>query len=122
MPAPPPVMTMTLSWNRAMSVLLDQPTAPSVPSRIVTVLERCPWSHPALVESVLFSLLRRIDRCCVGAAITAGYASEPGWTLSIPVTTLAAGVGASLVLRALGGLYPATRAARLAPATAIKPT
>lgn len=75
-----------------------------------------------LVESVLLSCGGGLAGVAIGAAITGGYARSRGWTLSIPVSTLAAGVGASLVLGALVGLYPAGRAARLAPAAAIKPT
>ena len=75
-----------------------------------------------LVESVLLSCFGGLSGVALGAAVTGGYAHSRGWTLSIPVTTLAAGVGASLVLGAIVGLYPATRAARLAPAAAIKPT
>jgi putative ABC transport system permease protein len=75
-----------------------------------------------LVESVLLSCCGGVAGVAIGAAITGGYARSRGWTLSIPVSTLGAGVGASLVLGALVGLYPAGRAARLAPAAAIKPT
>jgi len=75
-----------------------------------------------LVESVLLSFCGGVAGVAIGAAITGGYAQARDWTLSIPVSTLAAGVGASLVLGALVGLYPAGRAARLAPADAIKPT
>ena len=75
-----------------------------------------------LVESVLLSCGGGLAGVAIGAAITGGYARSRGWTLSIPVSTLGAGVGASLVLGALVGLYPAGRAARLAPAAAIKPT
>ncbi|TML12179.1 MAG: ABC transporter permease [Actinobacteria bacterium] len=75
-----------------------------------------------LVESVLLSCFGGLSGVALGAAITGGSAHARGWTLSIPVTTLAAGVGASLVLGAIVGLYPAARAARLAPAAAIKPT
>jgi putative ABC transport system permease protein len=75
-----------------------------------------------LVESVLLSCCGGVAGVAIGAVITGGYAQSRGWTLSIPVSTLGAGVGASLVLGALVGLYPAGRAARLAPAAAIKPT
>ena len=75
-----------------------------------------------LVESVMLSCLGGIAGVAIGAAITSGYARSRDWTLSIPVSTLAAGIGASLVLGALVGVYPASRASRLAPADAIKPT
>ncbi len=38
----------------------------------------------------------------------------------VPVLAVAGGVGIKLLLGALLGLYPAARAARLAPATALR--
>lgn len=55
-----------------------------------------------------------------GAAITAGYSSRQSWTVSVPVEALAAGVGAALAIGVLAGIYPAARAARLAPAAALR--
>jgi ABC-type antimicrobial peptide transport system permease subunit len=55
-----------------------------------------------------------------GAAATAGYASIQGWIVVVPVLSVAGGVAIALLLGALAGLYPAARAARLAPAAALR--
>ena len=65
-----------------------------------------------LVESVLLSCFGGLSGVALGAAVTGGYAHARRDGSSIPVTTLAAGVGASLVLGgAIVGLYPAAPAA-----------
>ncbi|MCU1427657.1 MAG: transporter [Actinomycetia bacterium] len=74
-----------------------------------------------LVEAVLLSALGGIGGAALGSAITAGYAHSQGWIISIPSAALAAGVGASLAVGAIAGIYPAARAARLTPAEAIHP-
>jgi putative ABC transport system permease protein len=75
-----------------------------------------------LTEATLLAGLGGAGGVALGAAITAGYANTQGWRVAIPVTALAGGVLASMLIGALAGLYPAGRAARLAPADAIRPT
>ena len=73
-----------------------------------------------LGESVLLSLLGGVCGIVLGAAATAAYASSQGWIVVVPVLAVAGGVAIALVLGALAGLYPAIRAARLAPAEALR--
>ena len=74
-----------------------------------------------LVEAVLLSGLGGILGVVLGVAITATYATVQGIALSIPAVAAVVGVGAALAVGALAGLSPAGRAARLAPADAIRP-
>jgi putative ABC transport system permease protein len=73
-----------------------------------------------LGESVLLSLLGGGAGVGLGAAATAGYATTQGWIVVVPVLAVAGGVAIALLLGALAGLYPAVRAARLAPAAALR--
>lgn len=73
-----------------------------------------------LGESVLLSLLGGAAGIALGAAATAGYASAQGWIVVVPVVSVAGAIALALALGALAGLYPAVRAARLAPAAALR--
>jgi putative ABC transport system permease protein len=54
--------------------------------------------------------------------VTAVYADLQGWPTVVPVWVLGGGIAATLVIGALAGLYPAIRAARLAPTEALATT
>jgi putative ABC transport system permease protein len=58
----------------------------------------------------------------LGAAVTAAYAAGRGWTVVVPGPALAGGLVAALAIGAVAGLYPAARAARLAPTDALRST
>ncbi len=73
-----------------------------------------------LGESVLLSALGGCAGIALGAAATAGYAQAQGWIVVVPVLAVAGGVATALMLGALAGLYQAVRAARLAPAAALR--
>jgi len=75
-----------------------------------------------LTEAVLLALLGGVLGTLIGIAVTVGYTQVREISLAIPLTVIAMGVGASLVVGSLAGLSPAARAARMAPADALRPT
>lgn len=75
-----------------------------------------------LVESATLSTLGGVLGVGLGAGATAWYAHRQGWQVDVPLDVLAAAVAVALALGVVAGLYPAARAARLDPATAVRPT
>jgi putative ABC transport system permease protein len=75
-----------------------------------------------LAESLLLAAAGGIAGTLLGAAVTFGYAASEGWTATLPPVALAGGVGVSVVVGAVAGLYPALRAARLSPTEALRAT
>ena len=73
-----------------------------------------------LSEALLLSAAGGIAGVVLGAAVTAGYDAARGWEVVVPTVGLAGGVAAALVIGAVAGLYPAMRAARLAPTDALR--
>jgi putative ABC transport system permease protein len=72
-----------------------------------------------VTESLLLSLAGGAGGVLLGAAVTALYAATRSWPAVVPAWVLAGGVAATVVIGAVAGLYPAVRAARLAPAEAL---
>jgi putative ABC transport system permease protein len=70
-------------------------------------------------ESLLLSTLGGAVGALLGYLVTGTYATMQEWPTVVPLWALAGGVGATVAIGALAGLYPAVRAARLAPTEAL---
>jgi putative ABC transport system permease protein len=73
-----------------------------------------------LAESLLLALLGGVAGVVLGAAVTAAYAAGRSWTVVVPALAMAGGLVAALAIGAVAGLYPAMRAARMAPTEALR--
>jgi putative ABC transport system permease protein len=73
-----------------------------------------------LVEAVMLAALGGLLGITIGALGTSLYAFTQGWLVSIPVQALGAGVAGAVGIGAFSGVYPALRAARLAPTEALR--
>ncbi|MCG5220379.1 ABC transporter permease [Streptosporangium sp. KLBMP 9127] len=72
-----------------------------------------------LVEAVLLSVLGGVAGAVLGSLVTAGYATSQGWQTVVPATAVAGGVAVTVAIGTIAGLWPAVRAARLAPTEAL---
>jgi putative ABC transport system permease protein len=73
-----------------------------------------------LTESLLLSALGGVAGVLLGAAATTGYATYSMQPAVVPAASVALGIGVAIGTGALAGAYPAARAARLAPAEALR--
>lgn len=75
-----------------------------------------------LAESLLLSALGGVGGAILGIAVTGLYAGTQDWPAVVPAWASAGGVGVTLLIGVVAGLYPAIRAARLAPTEALATT
>jgi putative ABC transport system permease protein len=73
-----------------------------------------------LAESVLLSALGGVAGVLLGAAATVGYAIAASQPVVVPAVAVAAGLAVAIGTGAVAGAYPALKAARLAPAEALR--
>jgi putative ABC transport system permease protein len=72
-----------------------------------------------LAESLLLSALGGVGGVLLGIGVTTAYATYQEWPTVVPAWVMAGGLLATLLIGGLAGLYPAIRAARLAPTEAL---
>jgi len=73
-----------------------------------------------LTEALLLSTLGGLTGVALGAAVTAAYASTQEWEVVIPPEAAVGGFVAAIAIGVVAGLYPASRAARMAPTEALR--
>ena len=72
-----------------------------------------------LVESLLLSFLGGVAGVALGVGVTTVYALGQGWPVAIPLWAVAGGLGATVFIGGVSGLYPAARAAPIPPTSAL---
>ncbi len=75
-----------------------------------------------LTEALLLSVLGGGAGILLGSGVTAVYATLQGWPTVVPAWVMAGGITSTLMIGGVAGLYPALRAARVAPAEVLATT
>ncbi|HXA29768.1 MAG TPA: ABC transporter permease [Candidatus Angelobacter sp.] len=73
-----------------------------------------------LIEALLVSVVGGVSGTVLGTGATAIAAATRGWTAVVPPAAVIGGLAAAVVVGTAAGLYPALRAARLAPTEALR--
>jgi putative ABC transport system permease protein len=74
-----------------------------------------------LLEAIMLSGAGGLIGVALGVGITAAFAANRGWPITLPPEALAAAAALAVVVGAFAGIYPSGRAARLQPAEAVRP-
>lgn len=72
-----------------------------------------------LAEALLLSALGGVVGAAIGLGAVAVFDRMNGWPIAVPPAVFAAGIGATLLIGAVAGLYPAIRAARTPPTASL---
>ena len=72
-----------------------------------------------LVESLLLSGLGGAVGVALGVAVTAGFGLVQGWPVVVPAWAVVGGLVATVVIGGVSGWWPASRAARIPPTSAL---
>lgn len=72
-----------------------------------------------LIRSSLLAAFGGLGGAALGGLATAAFATSRDWPFALPVWVLAGAAGATMVVGALAGAYPAARAARMPPTAAL---
>ncbi|TMR97822.1 ABC transporter permease [Nonomuraea basaltis] len=72
-----------------------------------------------LAEALLLSALGGLVGTAIGFGVVAVFAVTNGWPISVPPVVFAGGIGATMLIGAVAGLYPAVRASKTPPTAAL---
>jgi putative ABC transport system permease protein len=73
-----------------------------------------------LTEAVLLAGAGGVVGAVLGSAVAAAYATSQAWVVALPIAGCVAGVLGAAAVGAVAGLYPAVRAANLAPTDSLR--